>query len=149
MKNRCVLIIALVLYIRRGNLKLIFGGAYQGKLEYALKEYKASEDEIFYCSDEAAEIDLSKRIIYGLENFSWACEAGGSIPKEILLEILESQENDLNETIFISKDIFCGLVPMDIMERSWRENHGRMMIALANRCTSVERIFCGIPMKIK
>ena len=130
-------------------MKLIFGGAYQGKLEYVLKEYKASEDEVFYCSDEVAEIDLSKRIIYGLEKFSWACEAGGSIPKDLLLEILDSQKNDLDETIFISKDISCGLVPMDKTERSWRENHGRMMIALANRCTSVERIFCGIPMKIK
>lgn len=136
-------------YRRREILKLIFGGAYQGKLEYALKEYKASEDDIFYCSDEVAEIDLSKRIIYGLEKFSWACEAGGSIPKDLLLEILDSQKNDLDETIFISKDISCGLVPMDKMERSWRENHGRMMIALANRCTSVERIFCGMPMKIK
>ena len=144
----CVKIV-LVLYIRRGNVKLIFGGAYQGKLEYVLKEYKASDDEIFYCSREVAEIDLSKRIIYGLENFSWACEASGSIPKEMLLEILDSQKNDLNETIFISEDISCGLVPMDKTERSWRENHGRMMIALANKCTSVERIFCGIPMKIK
>lgn len=130
-------------------MKLIFGGAYQGKLEYVLKEYKASEDDIFYCSDEVPEMDLSKRIIYGLENFSWACEADGSIPKEMLLEILDSKKNDLDETIFISKDISCGLVPMDKTERSWRENHGRMMITLASRCTSVERIFCGIPMKIK
>ena len=95
------------------------------------------------------EMDLSKRIIYGLENFSWACENKGDSPEKILMDIISSNEDIASDIIFISEDISCGLVPMDKTERSWRENHGRMMIALANKCTSVERIFCGIPMKIK
>lgn len=130
-------------------MKMIFGGAYQGKLEYALKKYNISEDDVFYCSSEMPEMDLSKRIIYGLENFSWACENKDDSPEKILMDIISSNEDIASDIIFISEDISCGLVPMDKTERSWRENHGRMMIALANKCTSVERIFCGIPMKIK
>lgn len=130
-------------------MKMIFGGAYQGKLEYALKKYNISEDDVFFCSSEMPEMDLSKRIIYGLENFSWACENKGDSPEKILMDIISSNEDIASDIIFISEDISCGLVPMDKTERSWRENHGRMMIALANKCTSVERIFCGIPMKIK
>lgn len=130
-------------------MKMIFGGAYQGKLEYALKKYNISEYDVFYCSSEMPEIDLSKRIIYGLENFSKACETAGESSEEMLMDILRSNEDTSCDRIFISEDISCGIVPMDKTERSWRENHGRMMIKLANRCTSVERIFCGIPMKIK
>ena len=130
-------------------MKMIFGGAYQGKLEYALKKYNISEDDVFYCSSEIPEIDFSKRIIYGLEKFSWACETKSDSPEKILMDIISSNEDTSCDRIFISEDISCGLVPMDKTERSWRENHGRMMIALANKCTSVERIFCGIPMKIK
>lgn len=130
-------------------MKLIFGGAYQGKLEYALKMYNISENEVFYCSRDKAEIDVSKHIIYGLENFSWACEKAEKVAENKLSEILDNRKESFDDIIFISEDISCGLVPMDKMERSWRENHGRMMIALADRCTSVERIFCGIAMKIK
>ena len=130
-------------------MKLIFGGAYQGKLEYALKKYNISEDDVFTCSDKLIEIDLSKRIINGLEKFSWACENAGKNPETILIEILDSHQDIADDIIFISEDISCGIVPMDKVERSWRENHGRMMIELASRCNSVERIFCGIPMKIK
>lgn len=130
-------------------MKLIFGGAYQGKLEYALKKYNISEDDVFTCSDKLIEIDLSKRIINGLEKFSLACEIAGESPENLLTEILDSNKDIADDIIFIAEDISCGLVPMDKVERSWRENHGRMMIALASRCNSVERIFCGIPMKIK
>ncbi len=130
-------------------MKLIFGGAYQGKLEYALKMYNISENDVFYCLRDKAEIDVSKHIIYGLENFSWACEKAGKVAENKLSEILDNRQEPFDDIIFISEDISCGLVPMDKMERSWRENHGRMMIALADRCTSVERIFCGIAMKIK
>ena len=130
-------------------MKMIFGGEYQGKLEYALKKYNISEDDIFFCSSEMPEMDLSKRIIYGLENFSKACEVAGGSSEEMLMDIISSNEDASCDRIFISEDISCGIVPMDKTERSWRENHGRMMIALANKCTSVERIFCGIPMKIK
>ena len=130
-------------------MKLIFGGAYQGKLEYAIKTYKLNEGDVFNCSSEKTDLDMSKCVINGLEKFSWACETAGEIPEKILTEILDRHENFLDNKIFIAEDISCGLVPMDKKERAWRENHGRMMIALADRCTSVERIFCGIPMKIK
>ena len=51
---------------------LIFGGAFQGKLDYAREHWNFNEDDIFYCDDSLA-IDLSKKVIYGLEKFCFAC----------------------------------------------------------------------------
>ena len=39
---------------------LIFGGAYQGKLEYAKKHWNFSDDDVFFC-EENLTIDLSKK----------------------------------------------------------------------------------------
>ena len=45
---------------------LVFGGAWQGKLEYVIQNYGVREDEIFYC-DDSSEIDFSKKAVYGLD----------------------------------------------------------------------------------
>ncbi len=39
---------------------LIFGGAYQGKLEYAKEHWNFSDDDVFFC-EENLTIDLSKK----------------------------------------------------------------------------------------
>ncbi len=131
-------------------MKLIFGGAYQGKLEYALKEYNLREEDVFHCLRGSGEIDMGKTVIYGLENFSRAVEEKGENPEETLMRLIhKTPAEDLEKKIFIARDISCGIVPMDALERSWRENHGRMLIALAKRCNHVERVFCGIPMRLK
>lgn len=131
-------------------MDLIFGGAYQGKLEYALKKYDLSNEDVFRCTMGNPHIDMGKTIIYGLENFSRTVEENGGSPKDVLMEILKNTpDGQLEKKVFIARDISCGIVPMDKMERSWRENHGRMIIALAERCSQVERVFCGIPMRLK
>lgn len=33
-------------------MKLIFGGAYNGKLDYVKEKYKVSHEQIFFCRDE-------------------------------------------------------------------------------------------------
>ena len=50
---------------------LIFGGAFQGKLDYARKHWNFNEDDIFYCDDSLA-IDLSKKVIYGLDRAGYS-----------------------------------------------------------------------------
>ena len=62
---------------------LIFGGAFQGKLDYARKHWNFNEDDIFYCDDSLA-IDLSKKVIYGLEKFCFACVCEDADAKGVL-----------------------------------------------------------------
>ena len=48
---------------------LIFGGAYQGKLEFAKETFGLTEEDIHICGN--GEIDFSKRCIYAVEEFTW------------------------------------------------------------------------------
>ena len=64
---------------------LIFGGAYQGKLEYALDKFNMTEKDVFHCKEEAA-LDLSFKVISNLENFVMGCVKEEKEAKELLLE---------------------------------------------------------------
>ncbi|MFR6393894.1 MAG: bifunctional adenosylcobinamide kinase/adenosylcobinamide-phosphate guanylyltransferase [Oscillospiraceae bacterium] len=49
----------------------------------------------------------------------------------------------------ICTDVSCGVVPMDRVQRLWREEVGRTVCALARRADSVTRVFCGLPLRLK
>ena len=38
---------------------------------------------------------------------------------------------------------------MDPVDRAWREMNGRALLYLAGIAESVERVFCGIPQRLK
>ena len=82
-------------------MKLIIGGAYQGKREYAVKEYGIKEEE------------------------KW------------------------RDSVILCREIFSGVVPVDVTVRAWREETGRVMTWLAGRAERVTRMFCGIPQQLK
>ena len=50
---------------------LITGGAYQGKLEYAVNEFAIKEDEVFVCA--GPEIDLGAKVLTHFEKYVLAC----------------------------------------------------------------------------
>ena len=124
---------------------LIFGGAYQGKLEYAREKYNIAEEDIFCCSEDSAQPDFSKKLIYGLENFTFACVKEGLEAKTIL----ESNIDKLDDKIIICADISQGIVPMDKDQRDWREMTGRAMLYLGKQADTVIRVFCGLGHEIK
>ena len=53
------------------------------------------------------------------------------------------------ETVLICEDIFCGIVPMEDLERKWRDLAGRTLTVLASKANTVTRIFCGLPQQLK
>lgn len=120
---------------------LIIGGAYQGKTEYAKKTYSLQDADIFTC--ENMDIDPNARVIRHLERFALACVRAGKEPAEVLNAI------DLSDKILICEDISCGVVPMDAVEREWREAVGRMNAMLAAKAERVTRLFCGLPLELK
>lgn len=123
---------------------LIFGGAYQGKLEYAQKNWNFREEDVFYCEDNLA-IDLSKKVIYGLHHFCFACACEGADT----LSVLKAYEIPLKDKIFILNDISQGVVPIDADERAWREEVGRTMLKLSKEADEVYRVFCGLGQRLK
>ena len=123
---------------------LIFGGAFQGKLDYAREHWNFNEDDIFYCDDSLA-IDLSKKVIYGLERFCFACVCEDADAKGVL----KMYDEPLTDKIIIMDDVSQGVVPIDTDRRAWREDVGRTMLWLAKEADEVHRVFCGLGQRIK
>ena len=130
---------------------LIIGGAYQGKLTYAVKHFGLSRDEIFDLENLAdipvseAEIPTGCRCFFHLESLTKKAAEENISPEE-LISLLQKRFSD---AIIISREIGSGIVPADAFGRRYRELHGAVLSALAMRSQSVIRIFCGLAEKLK
>lgn len=106
----------------------IVGGRSQGKLLYA-KEHWKEEYKIINHYHEIVKKQL--------EN--------GENPMKEAKKLLKTKEN----FVIISDELGCGLVPMDALEREYREQSGRVNCYFASQADQVIRVICGIGKKIK
>ena len=131
-------------------MKLVIGGAFQGKTSYAKDTYHIQEgwidgrscgmEEIFSCS--------------GIHHFH---EYAKRMMRDGSLLDLEHQAEDFAEKLFrrnpdiviVSNELGCGVVPVDKEDRTWRELVGRLCTSLAARADEVVRVMCGIGMNLK
>ena len=130
-------------------MKLIIGGYAQGKKEYVINKYNLSDESIFETrlpnEDEIANLTDSFVVIDKLNLWLKPRIQNGENPEDEVLKFVD----DNPDCIIICDEIGNGVVPMDPMEREYRERTGRLLITLAEKAESVERIICGIPQKIK
>jgi adenosyl cobinamide kinase/adenosyl cobinamide phosphate guanylyltransferase len=124
---------------------LIFGGAYQGKLNFAENNFGLLRDDIFFCSPNTARLDFSKKAVCGLHLFIRAALDAGVEPEEYLNQNLIN----LRDKIIICDDISSGIVPLSAQQRRLRETCGRCLRLLSYQADSVLRVFCGIAITIK
>ena len=117
---------------------LIYAGAYQGKLDFARKNFRIKDEDICYCNSDMESIDFGKKVIYGYEKRGKSAD-----------EYIKAQLPLMNDKIIICEDISRGLVPMDKLERAWRETNGRVVNAVAAEADEVYTVFCGIESRIK
>lgn len=122
---------------------LIFGGAYNGKLAFVKRVYNIDNDDIFFCKDE--NMTYNKKVICGLHIFARAC----AINKVSALELIKNNMNLLKDKIIICDEINSGIVPMEKLDREWREETGRVLQLLTRNSSEIYRIFFGIEEKIK
>ena len=115
-------------------MHLILGGAYQGKLSWAVETYHLPQESL---CDLSAGFVPGKRCYYHLEAFTRASAA--PVSPELFPE----------DAIIISREIGSGIVPMDAGERAWRERHGALLQKLAHSSRQVTRIFCSLPQPLK
>ena len=122
-------------------MHLILGGASQGKTEYAKKLYALSDADIFTCA--GTEIPADVRAVCHVERFARACTECG-------LDALKMWDAlGLTPAVVICDEISCGVVPIDAVDRLWREETGKLLSALALRAEKVTRVFCGLPLELK
>ena len=122
---------------------LIFGGAYNGKLEFVKEKYQLSNDDIFFCTNQT--LQFNKKVLCGLHIFTRACVLNNINS----LEIVESNITFLKDKIIICDEINSGIVPIEKADRVWREETGRVLQFLTRQSLSVHRIFFGLEEKIK
>lgn len=123
---------------------LIFGGSYQGKLDFAKENFGVTDAEVFTCTTEN-EIDWSKKVLYNMDQAFLRHVREGKESREVLKEHLE----ELKDKILIVNDISQGIVPMERDQRDWREMTGRAMLYISKEADEVYRVFCGLGSKIK
>ena len=128
---------------------LIFGGVYQGKLDYALNRFGLAENEVFFCRDTDINApdgtSAGKKIVYEIDKWILAL-----VKADInVTEKIKQFASDNTEAVVICNDISCGVVPVDPVLRKWREETGRAAGYLSQCADEVVRLFCGIPARLK
>ena len=149
---------------------LIFGGAYQGKLDYAKKTFDI--ETVCDCSNGAAP-DFAADAICGIDGFVKRCacntcealvekqqvkepgkqseqQSPGSdqLPLEAA-DWFDERREAWQDKILIMTDVSQGIVPMEPELRAFREMNGRLMLRLAAEADEVHRVFCGIGKRVK
>ncbi len=108
-------------------MKLVIGGAYQGKLDYARKTY----------TDMSIVEDFHLKVLDMLKN-----------DVDPMTHVKENIEIN-RDTVIICDDIFSGVVPIDPLMRRWREELGRVCAYISAESDEVVRLFCSIPTRLK
>lgn len=124
-------------------MELIIGGAFQGKTDYAKKEYpNINWKEAGVMSE--GELLQAEGILNFQEYIKKEIKEGrtpGNIGERLLTENPKA--------VIVSEEVGYGLVPTDAFEREYRETVGRICTKLASGSRKVTRVICGIGTVIK
>ena len=124
-------------------MRMIIGGAFQGKMEYAQKEYPGirwvdgaacSEEELLQCE--------------GVYHFHLYIRKSMEKYEEMRL-FADRIIRENPQIVIITDEIGYGLVQIDAFERRYREETGRICTRLAAFSERVDRVVCGIGLPIK
>ena len=124
---------------------LIFGGAYQGKKDYAMEAFGLNEGDFFVCGSQGAAPPPGAKGIAGFHQLILGLVHKGDGVSQYIEENLKAWEH----SVIVCDDISGGIVPMDPVMRQWREETGRAMVRLASQAAQVHRVYCGIGVRLK
>ena len=132
-------------------MKLVIGGAYQGKREFLMQKWDIREGEIADMETCIRPDQLNLAAYSGIRAVSNYQELvreqmeQGLDPEDQLRQIA-----GLNpEIILCANEIGMGIVPVDRKERDFRETCGRTLCLAAQLSDEVWRVICGIGERIK
>ncbi|EWM54466.1 bifunctional adenosylcobinamide kinase/adenosylcobinamide-phosphate guanylyltransferase [Ruminococcus flavefaciens] len=126
-------------------MKMIIGGAYQGKVGCATKLFGIDEEAMTNGStcdfDEIFTAVCIKSYHKAIARFV----AQGVDPIAFTKRLCEENE----DVVVIMDEIGCGIVPIVKAERVKREATGRCGCMIAENSDTVVRVICGIPVYLK
>lgn len=131
--------------LERYIMRLITGGAFQGKTEYALNVIGISRDSIIDGAD-CRPKDIKNAL--AINHFHL-------FVKRLLLDKADVQKEvediliENPDIIILVDELGCGVVPIDAFDRNYREVTGRICCYLAKEAKEVDHVICGIGQVIK
>ena len=123
---------------------LIFGGAYQGKSDFALRTFGLEEKDLFFCTVDNTPDWGAKALCNAEQLFLQLTKNNVDV-----VRFLSDNIDKLEDKIITVNDVSQGVVPIDSTLRAWRVATGRAMLFLASNSCQVYRVFCGIEERIK
>ena len=137
-------------------MRLVIGGAAQGKLEVAKKLVQSgyNEDNVQIASKAMIIMDETYNKVEDLYGATIINHYHLIIKRllrekqdpELIMKELISKNPDV---CIVSTEIGYGIVPMAAFEREYRERTGRICCKIAEKANEVYRVLCGIEMRIK
>lgn len=126
-------------------MKLVIGGAYQGKLEFA-KALTKKEEPLIAEGEHLTPESIEKADI--VSNFHLYIRRLLENRAEVEAEV-EKLLAARPQIILTVTQLGCGIVPAEAFERNYRERVGRICCELAKEAQEVYQVTCGIGMPIK
>ncbi len=135
-------------------MEMIIGGAFQGKLEYARRQYPGRE----FLDGKECSLEMIKEAegVYDFQEWirkemKEELETGKSLreSKEQVQKKAQELIRENPDLIIISNEIGYGIVPLDAFDREFREATGRICTCLAENASRVTRVIMGIGTVIK
>lgn len=126
-------------------MKLVIGGAFQGKKKYALETFGIEEAHVADgISCEREDIFQAKMVVHFHEYIRRFLKE-----EAYLQELPERLLRENPELVVVTNELGYGVVPMDAFDRAYRERTGRLCCILAREASQVHRVVCGIGTVIK
>ncbi len=146
------------------DMILVTGGTAQGKREFVERDLigelagertggmaggTAGGRAVIWVDGAAAEPDcfLSAPFCHNLQAFVRRI-VSGEIAVD-LVELTELMQKARPDRVIVTDEIGGGIVPTDPLERTWREETGRVCCCLAAAAGQVWRVNCGLGQRIK
>ncbi len=126
-------------------MHLIIGGYAQGKCAYAIERYHLCANDIWDAEKNELADWQGQRLILHMETLVEKWMQAGKEP----LEMIECWIPKWKDTVIVSREVGCGLVPISAEARAIREAIGRINTRLAAASETVERVMCGLGMYLK
>jgi len=118
---------------------LLVGPACQGKTEYGVTRYGMTG------RGRPWEETAARGCVFGLQQWVESLMRRDIPPLEHVMDLLST----CGDWVVVCDEVGCGVVPVDAFQRRWRDEVGALCQRLAAEADVVERIFCGIPARIK
>jgi len=125
---------------------LVIGGAYQGKKDFAMRQFGIPEAKIAdgTAADAQEELSACTAVCNYQLRIRRQIEAGLDPEEELKLLLAGNRK-----ICIIADEIGSGLIPMERAERDYRETAGRTLCLAAKEADEVWRVICGIGQRIK